>query len=259
MSQSDSLKDAFSKIKQDILSLQEQILFINRQIEEIKRTPSSQTSQNPTQNPQNQANQQLNPTIQHIPTDNLPEYALKPQDMGVSIGNGGVPTDSQSDSQTDQQTEKPIDFTTFHPEETPENHPNLSNSSNIPFLRNVDDSNRLKTDQISQIQRVSDVLETLDSIKKEIRSNFKHLTSQEMSVFSSIYTLEEQGFVVDYPLISQKLGLTESSIRDYTHKLIKKGIPIVKSKENNKKVTLTISPELKKIATLQTILALRKL
>lgn len=252
----DPLKDAFSKIKQDILALQDQITNLSQQIEELKRTITPQEALITTQNPQNQANQQLNPTIQHTPTDNNPQYALKPQDMRVSIGNGGVPTDSQSDSQTDQQIEKPIDFMSFHREETAENH---LNSSNIPFIQNVDDSNRLKTDQISQIERVSQVLESLDSIKKEIRSNFKHLTVQEMSVFSAIYTFEEQGFVVDYPLISQKLGLSESSIRDYTHKLIKKGIPIVKSKENNKKVTLTISPELKKIASLQTILALRKL
>ena len=80
-----------------------------------------------------------------------------------------------------------------------------------------------------------------------------------MSVFSAIYTFEEQGFVVDYSLISQKLGLSESSIRDYTLKLIKKGVPILKLKENNKKVTLVISPELKKIASLQAILSLRQI
>ena len=80
-----------------------------------------------------------------------------------------------------------------------------------------------------------------------------------MAVFSAIYTFEEQGFVVDYSLISQKLGLSESSIRDYVHKIIKKGIPLLKSKENNKKVALSISQDLKKIASLQTILNLRKL
>jgi DNA-binding transcriptional regulator LsrR (DeoR family) len=60
-------------------------------------------------------------------------------------------------------------------------------------------------------------------------------------------------------LISQKLGLSESSIRDYTHKIIKKGVPLIKIKENNKKVTLSVAQDLKKIASLQTILALRNL
>jgi cysteinyl-tRNA synthetase len=238
----DPIKDAFSRIKQDILALQEQIITLNQQIEELKRTIQQQSPANTTQNTENQANQQINPAIQHIPTDNLPLEALKSPNTSISTGNQGVPTDRQTDSQAVKQIEKPIDFLAFHTEEIAENR-----------------ENSRKTDQITQIERVSQVLESLDSIKKEIRSNFKHLTSQEMSVFSAIYTFEEQGFVVDYSLISQKLSLSESSIRDYTHKLIKKGIPILKSKENNKKVSLSISPELKKIASLQTILALRKL
>lgn len=211
----DPIKEAFSRIKEDILAIQEQIITLNQQVEDIKRTLEQQ---NPTGKEDNQTNQQINEANQHIPTASLPLYDLKGQYMQSSIGNGGVPTDSQTDRQSNQQIDK-----------------------------------------IASIQHVSQVLESLDNIKKEIRSNFKHLTSQEMSVFSSIYTLEEQGFVVDYPLISQKLGLSESSIRDYIHKLIKKGVSIIKSKENNKKVTLSISPELKKIASLQTILALRKL
>jgi hypothetical protein len=236
------IKDAFSKIKQDMLALQDQIVFLSQQIEDIKRTLQQSNPLTPTQSQSNQTNQQINPAIQQTPTDNLPLNSLKQPISGISTGNGGVPTDSQTDSQTDQQNPKPIDFYSFHSEESTENQQNIQ-----------------KSDQISQIQRVSEVLESLDSIKKEIRSNFKHLTSQEMQVFSAVYTFEEQGFVVDYSLISQKLGLSESSIRDYTHKLIKKGIPILKSKENNKKVSLSISPELKKIASLQTILTLRKL
>jgi len=228
----DPIKEAFSRIKEDILSLQGQMTLLNLQLEEIKRTLDEKI---PTQKEENQTIQQINPTLNKTPTDDLPFKALKDPISSISTGNGGVPTNSQTDRQTDQQTEKSIDFYTFHSED-----------------------NR-KSDQINQIQRVSDVLESLDSIKKEIRSNFKQLTSQEMTVFSLIYTLEEQGFVVDYSLISQKLGLSESSIRDYTHKIIKKGVPLVKIKENNKKVTLSISSDLKKIASLQTILALRNL
>ena len=235
----DPIKDAFLRIKQDILSLQEQLSYINEQLIDLKRTLAPQ---NPTDSSINQSNQQLNPTIQQTPTDNMPYYDLKPSISTISTGNEGVPTDRQADRQTDQQTNKAANSDTFSLENSKEFSPNYS-----------------KTDTISQIHRVSEVLESLDSIKKEIRSNFKHLTTQEMAVFSSVYTFEEQGFVVDYTLISQKLGLSESSIRDYIHKLIKKGIPILKSKENNKKVSLTISPELKKIASLQTILTLRSL
>lgn len=224
----DPIKEAFSRIKEDILFLQEQIITINQQIEEIKRTLEEKKEGTTAQKQDNQTIQQINPTQNQTPTDNLPYKPLKSSISAISTGNDGVPTDRQTDRQTNQHI--------------PENNEKLG-----------------KIDRINQIRRVSEVLESLDSIKKELRTNFKQLTSQEMAVFSIIYNLEEQGFVVDYSLISQKLGLSESSIRDYIHKIIKKGVPLIKIKENNKKVTLSISPDLKKIASLQTILSLRNL
>ena len=80
-----------------------------------------------------------------------------------------------------------------------------------------------------------------------------------MNIFTSIYELEEQGLIVDYSLLSQKLNLTEISIRDYIRKLISKGIPIIKNKENNKKIIISINPDLKRIASIQTIQMLREL
>ena len=80
-----------------------------------------------------------------------------------------------------------------------------------------------------------------------------------MLVFSTIYQLEEEKGYTDYKSISNKLNLTESSIRDYIGKLIKKGIPIDKNKVNNKNIQVSISDNLKKIASLQTILHLRDL
>ncbi|MEK6846579.1 MAG: hypothetical protein AABY16_00245, partial [Nanoarchaeota archaeon] len=98
-----------------------------------------------------------------------------------------------------------------------------------------------------------------DDLKKEVRLKFKRLTEQEMLVFSTIYQLEEQGFVVDYAILAQKLNLTEISIRDYVHKILKKEIPLIKSKEANKKIVLSIPQELKRIASLQTIFQLRNI
>ena len=44
-----------------------------------------------------------------------------------------------------------------------------------------------------------------------------------MLVFSTIYTYEDQKYEnINYKLISDKLNLSESSIRDYVNKLIKK-------------------------------------
>ena len=80
-----------------------------------------------------------------------------------------------------------------------------------------------------------------------------------MLVFSSIYQFEEQGFVVDYALLAQNLQLTEISIRDYIRKILQKQIPLIKSKESNKKVILSIPKDLKRIASLQTITQLRNI
>lgn len=104
------------------------------------------------------------------------------------------------------------------------------------------------------------ILESLDNIKKEIRLKFKRLTPQEMLVFSTLYTLEEQKYdQITYKIIANQLNLSESSIRDYINKLTNKGIPIEKSKQNNKTIILKISQDLKNIATLTTIQTLRQL
>ncbi|SRR3989304_4635872 len=226
----DTLKEAFQKIRQDINTLKEslelmiaEMVNINKEINQIKEKNNSiQYLSNPT-HPIN------TPTIQHIfPTNpthiqhkNNHFKALKPKNTLFSIGNRGVPTDRQ----TDQQTDRNIDF----------------------------GSNNATIDQAANI------LDSLDSVKRDIRLKFKRLTDQEFLVFSTIYQIDgEQGYA-DYRTISQKLGLTESSIRDYIGRLIKKGIPIEKNKINNKNIRLLISQNLKKIATFQTILNLRDL
>jgi DNA-binding MarR family transcriptional regulator len=246
--QTDLIKEAFAKAKQDISELKDYLYYLYQEIDEIKQTiqtlsesKSQQTNQQTgtsalqmtfqqTESLQNQPIQQINPTGNITPTDNLPLYALKSQNMPFSTGNEGVPTDRQTNQQTNQ-------------------HTGNKGVSPIQTLKNTPNN----------IQKVSKLLDTLDEIKKEVRIKFKHLTSQEMLIFSTIYQLEELGFSVDYPLLAKKLSLTESSIRDYTQRLIKKGIPLEKTRENNKKIFISISKDLKKIATLSTIIQLREL
>ena len=222
--QEDKIKLAFSKAKQDIQDIKLQISELSNQIQSLKSLVKKTEKPTDTiiQHTSNiqQTNPQETPTDNFSESQNLPLKASKASISTTSTGNGGVPTDRQTDQQTDR-------------------HINLHTNSNI--------------------RRVSELLESLDDIKSEVRLKFKHLTKQEMLVFSIIYQLEDSGNTVDYNLIASKLSLTESSVRDYIHKMIKKGIPIVKTKENNKKVFLSISPELKQIASLDTIIKLREL
>jgi hypothetical protein len=85
------------------------------------------------------------------------------------------------------------------------------------------------------------------------------LTGQELLVFSTLYQFDEEFGSVDYKLLASHLNLTESSIRDYIGRLIKKKIPVEKVRINNKNIQLKISDNLKKIASLQTILQLKDL
>ena len=146
--------------------------------------------------------------------------SLKPQNSRISIGNRGASTDRQTDRQTDVSTQK-----------TPEN----------------------------TFEDASELLESLDTIKRELRIKFKRLTEQELLVFSRLYQLDEEKGFTDYKTLSEDLNLTESSIRDYIGRLIKKGIPVDKKRVNNKNIHLSISANLKKIASLSTILQLRSL
>jgi hypothetical protein len=171
---------------------------------------------------------------------------LKYPILDTSKGNRGVPTDRQTNQQTDNSstcyTVKEVLSLLKSPSITPEN---------------VLKSPLSVKDRISQ---ASEILESLDSIKKEIRLKFKGITNQEMLVFSTIYQLESEfPEGVEYRQIASKLDLSESSIRDYIQKLISKGIPVDKTKVNNKKICLKISSELKKIAPLQTLIRLREL
>jgi len=223
----EKLKQSFSKVKKDMDFLSYEITQIKQDINKIKEFLDDFSTS---------TLRQINPTHLANPTDN-PTHpqeigGLKCPNMSLSIGNEGASTDRQTDRQTDNPTH-------FMPKNT--------------------QSQENKTIE-SDIQKAADILDSLDTLKKQIRHKFKHLTNQEMLVFSTIYQLEEQNSdLATYKEIALKLHLSESSIRDYVQRVINKGIPVKKQKINNKKLILSISQDLKKVATLSTIIKLREL
>ena len=265
----EKLKEAFSKIKEDILNLGNEISEIRqslletnslmKQINEeiIKIKLENISRETPT-------DESKTPTNSATPTDNPTDAweigGLKSPNLPISIGNEGFPTDRQTNQQTDQHIFRQM----FYPQIT-EKTPRL-NTTNTQIQQKTQENvvyKKIEEKPIKQqISEAADILDSLDAIKKEIRRKFKRITRQEMLVFSTIYQLEEQDTKdegVNYRKIAIKLGLSESSIRDYVHKMIEKGIPIDKEKLNNKQIILHISPELKKIASLSTIITLREI
>jgi len=285
----DQIKEAFNKVKEDMDFLTNRISYLesaliqttnslnvlSSSLEEInllkdqfnyqKETISSQdqkidsiltkldlllVKETPTEKASFQTDSHISSAIQQ--TDRqiiMPLRALKPSFLGFSTGNDGVPTDRQTNQQTNQQTEN-SSFLTKEETSLPHFNPQKELSSHNINKEKIFDST---------IDNAVKMLDTLDSLKKELRLKFKRLTEQELLVFSTIYQLEEENIPVDYRSLATKLSLTESSIRDYVGKLIKKGISIEKVKVNNKQITLHISENLKKVASLPTILQLRDL
>lgn len=229
----DPIKEAFSKIREDMEFLyselgilRENLEFFSAEISILKQEISSlkeggRQESFPTETPKNPSSSTQSST--HSLLFRPPEDQNSPP----STGNEGVPTDRQTDQQTDRQTQKPAKI--------------------------------LEGKEESPIENAVKILDSLDGLKKEIRLKFKRLTDQEMLVFTILYQLDEETGPTDYKTLSSRLNLSESSIRDYIGRLIKKGIPIEKKRVNNKTILLSVSNGLKKIASLSTILQLKDL
>ena len=268
----DALKIAFDKVKNDIFfvgsevstmkndifELKSQLNHINESLNSLKIDILNINSKQddpifPTNIPTHYPEK---PAIPNIPADSptvpVEIGGLKYPNFDTSIRNEGVPTDRQTNQQTDIYTR----FSDVESESAA--YFDSLKKASYPPLKQAENSISKPLSQ--QIKDASDILDSLDNIKKEIRLKFKNMTNQEMLVFSTIYQLEEafpEG--VEYRQIASKLRLSESSIRDYVQKLITKGIPVDKLKMNNKKILLKISSELKNIAPLETIIKLREL
>ena len=237
----DFVREAFQKVKREIDFLNNELLTLKSELSETRQEMLKivnilkELTQNITQN--TIKSQQIkvstsptNPTHQHTnqtsPTYNpTHQHMFNKEKQPFSTGNEGVPTDRQTNQQTDNTYLKESIFP--------------------------------KKPERNSIENAAQILDSLDSLKKEIRRKFKQLTDQELLVFSTLYQLEEDQGSADYKTLATKLNLTESSIRDYVGRLLNKGIPIDKKRVNNKQILLSISQNLKKVASLSTILQLR--
>jgi len=254
------LEMLFSSIKSQHQALQQvnqQMYSLKQTLETLKNTISNTPTHSPTQTPQTPTISSQTPTHPNTPTHDLPLYGLKTPNTEVSSGNGGVPTDRQTDRQTDQHTQNSSSKFALTNEIKPLGYP-LSPTLSHPGHSNLVFQSTLSTSQ-ADLSRTSELLENLDAIKKELRLKIKRLTPQEMTIFSLIYNLDEHDNIVDYSILANKTNLSESSIRDYVLKIGRKGIPLLKEKLNNKRILLHVSPDLKKLASLETLLRLREI
>jgi len=268
----DQIKQSFNKVKQDIDLLKYQISDLKKELNEIQNTllyllknqeKPIQNQENTQKNTQthsstlrhinsthNQQNPTNNQTSTHSSTHNQPFQSFKPINLNISTGNEGVSTDRQTNQQTDTSTHNQQNLTNNQ----------TQNQINKQFQQTNQFHQQFQPFQSPQQSPDPEiVLDQLDTIKKELRLKIKQLTKQEMLVLSTIYQFEDQGKTIDYSTLSQILNLSESSIRDYITRIINKKIPIIKKKVNNKRIILHISPNLRQLASLNTLISLREL
>ena len=219
----DKVQDAFRKIKRDMLFLHDEIKILKESmsgiIEILKEINPEKTRNNATETSTDQHANKTHAT--NFTTRERPLRAPDTENLTISTGNQGVTTNRQTDKQTNRHT----------------------------FISHGKTKNSMEKDL--------EKLNSLDEIRRGIRLKFKNLTEKEFIIFSAIYQLEEELGHADYKTLSEKVGITESSIRDYVGRLINKGIPVEKNKINNKNVQLKISGNLRKMAGLNEILRLR--
>jgi len=222
MTEEDAIREAFSRIKQDILELKQEISLLKQEIYAIKQDKL----ENPTDLQQIAITEER---PQHINQGDKP-YLLS------SIGNDGVPTDKQTDN---KQTNRQVSEAYFK-------------------LNNYAPEKQFTDDKQDNMCQKDNLMALVSGLKEELRQSFLKLTKQEFLVFSVIYGLDDQGVQVTYPVVAEKTKLSESSIRDYILRIMGKGIPLEKQKINNKQVIIKVKPELRNLTTLDSLIKLRE-
>ncbi len=236
------IRISFQRMKEDILYLQHEIIILKDEMRELNQSLSQILKQFKQFLPSN-----TSPThAQHMaktPTHVLPNQAPNKPYFHSSIGNRGVPTDSQQivnrQSNTLNRTSAPIQH--IQPIQDPSKLLKV-----LPYT--IEDFQEKKTNFDAQ-----GLSTMVANMRKDLQEKFKKLTKQEFLVFSILYTLEEEQGQVTYRDIAARANLAESSARDYISRLEHKGIPLVKERINNKIVLLKIPQELRNIATLDSL------
>ena len=134
----------------------------------------------------------------------------------------------------------------------PINHYQNVQNNKESSLEQANSRRNNKMNPVSLLQGHSSII----GLKSEINTKFSSLSCQEFLTFLTVYQLEEEFEHVSYIDVSAKLGLTEGCIRTYVSSLIKKGIPLIKAKYNNKVVYLSITKDFRALNLKRELMAL---
>lgn len=81
--------------------------------------------------------------------------------------------------------------------------------------------------------------------KEELPTILSRLSKQEFLTFLTVYHQEEQGIKVTYETVAEELKITPGCVRTYVSGLLKKKLPVLKTKYNNRLIILSIPSEIR--------------
>jgi len=129
----------------------------------------------------------------------------------------------------------------------------VSSTGNEGVYSNIHSFNKYSFNSYAQTKPA---ISMLHASHKEIQEMFSKLSKQELLTFLTIYQLEEDKGQIGYIDVANYLKLTEGCIRTYVSSLIRKGIPLLKLKHNNKQIFLSIPYEFRSLNLKNELMAL---
>ncbi len=240
MSFEDKVKSSFERVKEEISALKFELQNLRLELNELKSLK-----------------EELKAIKEEFSTRNQPH--IKPNFITpFSIGNEGVPTNQQTNRSTINTPSFPVDGDSPIESNTSTHIPTQNPTHLQHITEKLQQSNTKSNTSSSKINEFKDLNALIETLKTDLKKKFKSLTKQEFHIFSILYSVDKtQNNGVSYQDLAIRAGLTPSSIRDYTQRIIKKGIPLIKERQNNKLIVLKLPLELKNLATLDSLMRLR--
>ncbi len=227
----DPIKQAFSKVKEDIYYLNVQIEKIKQEITEnftkfdqiLKKLEALDTTLNKLKEDVSMRNDGANQSINHLINQSITNQSSNHSNLD-ELPLNEVISQIKSKDKVNQSFNQSI------------NH--QSNNQSFNHL-------------INQSQEKS-----LKGVTEEINKTFSSFSKQELKLFLTIYQLEDEALEVSYKAISTKMQLSEHCIRSHLSSLLRKNAPVIKTRLNNHTNLLSVSKEFRSLNLKQRLINL---
>src|SRR3989344_679011 len=234
-----SIKNAFSKVKEDINQISEEFSSLKAllvaQKDEINNLKAKlnllEKTINDLKNHISTGNDGVNQSINHL--------------INQSINQSSDEKTPNSSKWLKNEDKRPYDDNNDHLDH-PLFHEKILNQS-----INQSPNNQSFNQSLNQMQK-----NPIKQLTNDINKVFLALSKQELKLFLTVYQFEEDGLEPSYRAIGDKMQLSEHCIRSHISAMFRKNIPLTKKRLNNKMILIFIPPDFKALNLKQKIINL---